>query len=125
MTSKTNPLIISKWIAIIAFIALGFENHSAIAEDWGQWMGPNRDGVYNESGVIDAIPETGLEIKWRTPIKGGYAGPAVADGKVFVFDYLSEGGKAFNRPDQRANLTGKERIIALNESDGKEIWSHQ
>ena len=91
MTSKTNPLIISKWIAIIAFIALGFENHSAIAEDWGQWMGPNRDGVYNESGVIDAIPETGLEIKWRTPIKGGYAGPAVADGKVFVFDYLSEG----------------------------------
>ena len=50
-------------------------------------MGPNRDGVYQESGIIDSIPDSGLKVKWRMPIHGGYAGPAVADGKVFVFDY--------------------------------------
>ena len=65
-------------------------------DEWGQWMGPNRDGVYSESGVIDAIPESGLKIKWRMPINGGYAGPAVADGKVFVFDFKRADGKAFN-----------------------------
>ncbi|MEM9412839.1 MAG: PQQ-binding-like beta-propeller repeat protein, partial [Planctomycetota bacterium] len=97
----------------------------AQAEDWQQWMGPNRDGVYRESGIIDSIPDSGLRIKWRTPVQGGYAGPAVADGKVFVFDYQRKSGKAFNNPSQRANLNGSERVIALDAKTGEEIWLHQ
>lgn len=93
--------------------------------DWAQWMGPNRDGVYNESGIVDSIPDEGLKIKWQTPVNGGYAGPAVADGKVFVFDYSMEGGEAFNEPGKRANLQGRERLVALNEADGKKLWSHE
>lgn len=108
-------------IAISFFACI---HQDAAADEWGQWMGPNRDGVYSETGVIDSIPEGGLKVKWRIPINGGYAGPAVAGGKVFVFDYLQKSGDAFNAPDKRASLTGRERIIALNESDGKEIWSH-
>ena len=72
---------------LLSVLLCGLIVASAGADDWGQWMGPNRDGVYSESEVIDAIPESGLKIKWRTPIHGGYAGPAVADGKVFVFDF--------------------------------------
>ena len=79
------------------------------ADEWGQWMGPNRDGVYRESGIIDAIPESGLKIKWRMPIHGGYAGPAVADGKVFVFDFKRSDGKAVNHPTKRVKVTGEER----------------
>jgi len=26
------------------------------ADDWPQWRGPNRDGVWRESGIFDAIP---------------------------------------------------------------------
>ena len=95
------------------------------ADDWEQWMGPSRDGVYRESGVIDSIPESGLEVKWRLPINGGYAGPAVADGKVFVFDYLRSSGKAFNNPSQRAELKGEERLVAIDEKNGKKIWEHK
>jgi len=87
-------------------------------------MGPDRNGVYNEAGVIDSIPESGLKIKWRTPVSGGYAGPAVADGRVFVLDYKLEAGKPFNAPDKRAAVAGRERIVALNATDGKQIWSH-
>ncbi len=118
LSHASNLIVGILWIATLAGVS------PAIADDWVQWMGPNRDGVYHESGLVDIIPESGLQIKWRTPINGGYAGPAVSEGKVFVFDYLLEAGKPFNRPDQRANLQGRERIIALKESDGQVIWSH-
>lgn len=97
---------------------------TARSEDWPGWMGPQRDGVYREAGIIDEIPPSGLKVKWRVPIDGGYAGPAVADGRVFVFDYERESGKVFNDPGQRATLKGAERLIALDETTGKELWRH-
>ncbi|MCA9180812.1 MAG: pyrrolo-quinoline quinone, partial [Planctomycetales bacterium] len=48
-----------------------------IADDWPQWMGPQRDDVYREEGVVDRIPAQGLPIQWRAPVASGYAGPAV------------------------------------------------
>ncbi|MDA8744677.1 PQQ-like beta-propeller repeat protein [Rubripirellula amarantea] len=97
----------------------------ASAEDWPGWMGASRDGVISDEGLLTEIPESGLEVKWRTPIAGGYAGPAVADGRVFVFDYLKEKGESFNNPGERANVYGKERLIALDEKTGKELWKHE
>ncbi|WP_182867820.1 outer membrane protein assembly factor BamB family protein [Stieleria mannarensis] len=94
------------------------------ADDWSGWLGVNRDGVYRETGVVDEIPASGLPIKWRTPIAGGYAGPAVADGKVFVFDYQRSGGDVVNDPGSRAKLTGKERLLALDANTGVKIWEY-
>ena len=59
----------------------------AFADDWPQWMGPQRDNVWREEGIVDKFPEGGPPVIWRTKMAGGYAGPAVADGKVFVTDY--------------------------------------
>ena len=101
------------------------KDQSTQTQDWGQWMGANRDGVYNETDVIDEIPKEGLKVKWRTPIHGGYAGPAVADGKVFVFDYDKSEGKAFNDPGKRATVNGTERLLALDAETGEELWKHQ
>ena len=97
----------------------------ANADDWEQWMGPQRDGVYRETGIIDSIPEKGLKVHWRVPVNGGYSGPAVADGRVFVFDYKIKSGKAFNNPGARANLEGAERLVAIDAATGKEIWTHE
>jgi outer membrane protein assembly factor BamB len=78
--------------------------------------------VYRESGIVDEIPADGLDVKWRIPIAGGYAGPAVADGRVFVFDYEKSQGEAFNNPGERANLQGKERLTAVDAETGKQLW---
>lgn len=93
-------------------------------DDWGGWMGSGRDGVYRETGIIDEIPAGGLAIKWRKPVSLGYAGPAAVAGRVFVFDYQAESGKAFNDPGQRANLRGQERLTALNAASGEQLWQH-
>lgn len=53
---------------------------AARADDWPQWMGPRRDGVWREAGIVRGIPPGGLPAKWRVPVKGGYAGPAVVGG---------------------------------------------
>ncbi|MCC9601639.1 PQQ-like beta-propeller repeat protein [Stieleria sp. JC731] len=104
-----------------ALLAIGT---TASAEDWKGWMGSKRDGVLHESGVVDSIPAAGLPVKWRHPVGAGYAGPAVADGKVFVTDYLTASGKAFNDPGQRAKLQGRERLLALDEKSGEVIWEY-
>ena len=67
--------------------------------------------------ILDRFPEDGLEAVWRVPIRGGYSGPVVADGRVFVTDWQRiEGTRA---------ITGKERILALDEETGEELWSHE
>jgi outer membrane protein assembly factor BamB len=109
---------------ITAIILIGATAVDIVADDWTGWMGNQRDGVYRESGIIDAIPASGLNVKWRTSISGGYAGPAVADGKVFVFDYQKTAGESFNDPIKRANVQGKERLLALSEETGDILWEH-
>src|SRR2546427_842274 len=63
------------------------------AEDWPEVAGKGRLGVWNETGIIDKFPADGLKVLWRTPIKAGYAGPAVAGGRGFVL-VLDETQKA-------------------------------
>ncbi|WP_419194598.1 PQQ-binding-like beta-propeller repeat protein [Novipirellula herctigrandis] len=125
MTISIRPLF--DWsFSWAALFFLGFANNSlAHANDWPQWMGENRDGVYHETGIVEEIPDEGLKIKWRVPISGGYAGPAVADGRVFVFDYKRDSGEAFNNPGQRAKLDGKEHLLALDAKTGKPIWEYE
>ena len=53
-------------------------------DDWPQWMGPQRDNVWREDGLLEKFPEGGLKVLWSTSVAGGYSGPAVAGGKVFT-----------------------------------------
>ena len=115
LTIKKNLLAS---IFLFAFCSL------AMAEDWPQWMGTERDGVWREQGIIDAIPKSGLPVKWRVPVKLGYSGPAVADGKVFVMDYEPTEGEPKNSPESATKLNGSERLLCLDAETGKLLWKH-
>ena len=56
------------------------------AEDWPQWLGINRDAVWQETGIINTFDESKPKLIWKSAIGGGYSGPAVSDGQVFVMD---------------------------------------
>jgi outer membrane protein assembly factor BamB len=95
------------------------------ADDWPQWMGPGRDDRWNETGIIEQFPKEGAKIVWRTPIAGGYSGPAVAAGRVYVTDYVCTEGEAKNDPGGRPDLKGRERVLCLDAATGGEVWKYE
>jgi outer membrane protein assembly factor BamB len=96
----------------------------ASAEDWPQWMGPRRDGTWNETGLVSQIPPDGLPIRWRVPVGGGYSGPAVVDGRVFLTDYKLAEGRVVNDPGSRIDLKGQERILCFSADKGELLWEY-
>ncbi len=97
----------------------------ASAADWPQWLGPQRDSVWREQGVLNRFPDGGLEVKWRAPVALGYAGPAVAGGRVFVMDYVLKAGEIRNNPSGRDLLEGTERVLCFDVHSGELLWKHE
>ena len=106
-------------------LALVASASAALADDWPQWLGPQRDGVYRETGIVAQLPKAGLPVKWRAPLELGYSGPAVAGGKVFVMDYQLTGGEVKNNPGGREHVQGKERVKCFDAQDGSLLWTHE
>lgn len=98
-------------------------NHTS-ADDWPQWLGPKRDGVWRETGIIENFPAGGPKILWRAPIGAGYSGPSVAVGRVYVMDRILNQGQVLTDAPKRRPPNGKERVICLDESDGRLLWQH-
>ncbi|HMJ65983.1 MAG TPA: PQQ-binding-like beta-propeller repeat protein, partial [Candidatus Binatia bacterium] len=85
---------------------------AARAADWPQFRGPNRDNVWNETGILKRFPADGLKIRWRVPVGPGWSSPVVVRGRVYLTDMRLEKPRAW------------ERIQCFKESTGKLLWSH-
>lgn len=97
-----------------------------LADDWPQWLGPRRDAVWRETGIVEKFGDKGPETRWRTPIGAGYSGPAVAKGRVYITDrQLKQGATNPADPFQRGKIAGTERVLCLDEATGKIIWQHE
>jgi outer membrane protein assembly factor BamB len=96
-----------------------------VADDWPQWLGPQRDDTWRETNIVSEFPAGGPPIVWRAPVEGGYSGPAVADGRVFVTDFVRASGPAANDPMSRGAVAGKERVLCLSAADGKLLWKYE
>ena len=92
--------------------------------DWPQWMGPGRDNVWNATGVMEKFPTGGPKVLWRTPIAGGYAGPAVVRDRVYVTDYVTKDDVKVDNFD-RKEFSGQERVLCLDARSGTEIWKKE
>src|SRR6187399_2633872 len=78
------------------------------AADWPQWQGPDRTGISKETGLLTSWPATGPAVVWTAGGLGnGYGSMAVAGTRVFV----------------QGTRGGRSVVVALNRTDGKEVWS--
>ena len=111
-----------KWLmALVLFSSLQLR-----ADDWPQWLGPQRDSVWRESGIVKTFSTNGPPVRWRTKIGAGYAGPAVANGCVYITDrQLAKDANNPSDPFARGTIRGAERVLCLNEADGKILWQHE
>lgn len=97
-----------------AAVQAGAAQGAVATSEWPEWRGRGRLGVWTDSGILDRFSSQGLPVVWRTPVRGGYAGPAVAGGRVFVADYT-----------QTRGLRGIERIQALDVQTGRSLWASE
>ena len=95
------------------------------ADDWPQWMGPKRDNIWREEGILEKFPAGGPKKLWSAPIAGGYAGPAVGGQRVFVTDYVKKVGETDEGNFDRKETTGTERVFCLDAATGKTVWKHE
>ena len=97
-------------LSLLAAILLGNFAGVLHGQDWPQWRGPNRDGVWHETGIVEKLPEGQLPHVWSVEIGSGYCGPTVANGRVYVMD---------RQPKDR---DATERIHCLDSKTGNSLW---
>ena len=84
---------------------------SAPERNWPQWRGPNRDGVWRETGILESFPPGGLKVLWRAPVGPGWSSPVVAQGRVYLTDSELMAPRA------------KERVHCFDVATGKSVWT--
>jgi outer membrane protein assembly factor BamB len=81
---------------------------AAMADDWPQWQGPERNSMSREHGLLQEWPPDGPPLAWRVNgLGGGYSAPSIADGRIFGMSHRGE----------------DEVVWALSESDGSPLWA--
>lgn len=74
--------------------------------DWPQFLGPTRDGIYTAQDISAKWPQEGPTVVWQKKVGWGFAGPAVAEGKLILFH----------------RLENRETVECLNATNGEPIW---
>ncbi len=88
--------------AILLFILL---TGMLPAEEWPQFLGPRRDGTY-QGAPLPQWPAEGPKLLWKKDVGKGFAGPAVSEGRVFLFHRLNH----------------QEQLACMDAASGKMIW---
>ena len=69
---------------------------SLIAQNAQQWRGSNRDGKYNEAGLLKSWPADGPKLLWHFDSLGlGHSSPAIFNDKIYITGTQGEQGAVF------------------------------
>jgi outer membrane protein assembly factor BamB len=79
------------------------------SQDWPDWRGVNRDGIWSETGITEKFDDKIQTPKWSVTVGSGYSGPTVANGKVYLTDLQKQ-------PVQT------EGVLCFDENTGKKLW---
>ncbi len=91
-------------LLLFCFVAI----NSAYAQDWPQFLGPNRNGVSAQKDILRTWPQQGPEILWTANVGIGFGGPVIKDGMVYLLD--------------RDDKVG-DKLRCFDFSSGKELWN--
>jgi outer membrane protein assembly factor BamB len=86
-------------------LALLLAGSVALAGDWPQWLGPNRDASSPEK--VAAWKEA-PKVVWRQEVGEGHSSPVVAGGRVFIHAKVRD--------------KNEDEVIALDAQSGKVLW---
>jgi outer membrane protein assembly factor BamB len=84
------------------------------ADDWPEYRGPDRAGLWNAEGLVDSFEGKQPAQVWSSPVGAGYSGPTVAGDGVYVMDRGAPGSSS-----------EVERIVCVDRATGKQRWAHE
>ena len=96
----------SRFLAILSVVLVA--TGSILAQDWPQFLGPDRDGHYSGPALDIDWEADGPPEVWRRPVGAGFAGPVVVDGRLILFHRLED----------------REVVEALDASTGEAVWRY-
>jgi len=74
-------------VALVACTAAGEPDGLIASKEpgWPQWRGPRRDGLSDETGLLQSWPERGPKLLWTASGLGrGYSSPIVTRGAIYI-----------------------------------------
>ena len=96
----------------ITEIALAQGPRRVALGDWPEIRGPQRDGVSQETGLIERWTLAGENLLWRLPY-GGRSAPIVMGNRVYLQNPSGRGAAL------------QERVMALDADTGRVIWEYK
>ncbi len=90
------------------------------AQDWPQYLGPNRNGTSPQKDILRNWPASGPEVLWTVNVGPGFGGPVIKDGKVYLLDRDDKTGDIMRCFDFK---TGKELWKFSYDAPGSVPWS--
>ena len=97
-------LRVTKLMLVVSCLVLTLD---AIAADWPQFLGPNANSIAPGQGINKDWQQKAPSVLWQVGLSDkGYAGPSVAEGKVFIIDHAG----------------GQDVVRALDLETGEEVW---
>lgn len=97
-----NRLLLILVVSVVTFIS------QVNAQDWPQFLGPERNSISPQKNLLRSWPASGPEVLWTVNVGIGYGGPVVKDGKVYLLD--------------RDDKTG-DNLRCFELATGKELWN--
>ena len=98
----------NKLFIVSVFILMNFAN-GVNAQDWPQFLGPERNSTSPQKNLLRSWPESGPEVLWTAEVGTGYGGPVVKNGKVYLLDRIDSIG---------------DNMRCFELSTGKELWNY-
>ena len=92
-------------VFLVLFLTVSF---AARAGDWPEFMGPTRDQVSTETGLLESFPAGGPKLVFARQIGTGYSAPSVRDGVLVIHHRIG----------------GEEIVEACDAATGETKWKH-
>ena len=96
------PRLFNLAVAVLVFCSV-----STTFAQWPQFLGPDRNGISPETGLLDAWGQEGPKELWRVKGGVGMSAVAVADGRAITM----------------VQRDGKQIVVALDAKTGDEKWA--
>ena len=78
-----------------------------LAQDWSQFLGPSRNGVYAGAPLNTVWPKEGPPVIWKMNVGQGFSSPVVAKGRLILFH----------------RIQNQEVVECFDARNGKKIWT--